>query len=238
MNKTNIDWCDFSWNPITGCLHNCNFCYGKAIAERFTPKNKLGHDCTQPEDRKLHEIRYKSQPFKYGFKPTFHSYRINEPRRFKKPSKIFVCSMADLFGDWVPSEWIYQVINTVRKCPQHTFIFLTKNPKRYYEFYNMPENCWRGVTIMKGKAKVFPLLDKGIRFASFEPLLGDIEMTGCSFDWIILGAMSGPKTNKYKPRIEWIKNILRQADERKIPVFMKENLKTVWKDKLRKEFPK
>ena len=236
MNRTRIDWCNFSWNPVTGCLHNCNFCYARNIAYRFTPKNKLGHDCTQPS-RRLHEIRYKSQAFKYGFKPTLHSYRLNEPFRIKKPSKIFVCSMADLFGDWVPLGWIAQIVNTAKQCPQHVFQFLTKNSKRYYGI-QMPSNCWRGVTITKGKAKVFPLVDSGIRFVSFEPLLGDIKMTGYSFDWIIIGVMSGPKANKYKPRVEWIENILKQADERKIPVYMKDNLRSVWQDKLRKEFPK
>lgn len=236
MNKTKIEWCNYTFNPVTGCLHNCHFCYAKNIAHRFTPKNKLGDDCTQPENKKLHEIRYKSQSYKYGFKPTLHSYRLNEPLKLKKSSKIFVCSMADLFGDWIPNEWIYKVISIAEKCFQHTFQFLTKNPKRYYGI-QMPDNCWRGVTITKGITKIFPLIDNGIRFASFEPLLGNIKMRDCPFDWIIIGAMTGQKSLKYQPKVKWIENILKQADKNKIPVFMKNNLVTVWKGKLRQEFP-
>jgi len=74
MNKTKIEWCDYTWNPVVGCLHNCQYCYAKQIAIRFTPKFKLGHDCTQPKEKNIQEIRYKGQPFKYGFKPTLHSY--------------------------------------------------------------------------------------------------------------------------------------------------------------------
>ncbi|NQT33243.1 MAG: DUF5131 family protein, partial [Candidatus Omnitrophica bacterium] len=106
----------------------------------------------------------------------------------------------------------------------------------YYKF-PMPDNCWRGVTITKGEARVFPLVDSGIRFASFEPLLGEIQMKGCPFDWIILGSLTGPGSKKYQPKVEWIENILRQADEYNVPVFMKNSLSKIWNKPLCQKFP-
>ena len=141
MNGPNnpIGWTNWTWNPISGCKNGCKYCYARKIATRFTPKNRLGDDCTQPGNG-LHEIRYKSQPFKYGFEPTLHSYRLYEPLIMKEPSKIFVCSMADLFGEWVPDEWIHKVLKIVKQCPQHVFQFLTKNSSRYKNF-DFPKNC-------------------------------------------------------------------------------------------------
>ncbi|HDY68985.1 MAG TPA: DUF5131 family protein [Candidatus Scalindua sp.] len=208
MNKSKIEWTDYTWNPVTGCKKGCFYCYGKKINDRF------GKD----------------------FKPRMWWDRLDQPIKEKKPSKIFVCSMADLFGDWLPDDTINYVLDTVRKCPHHTFQFLTKNPKRYY-WFPMPDNCWRGVTITKGKAKIFSLVDSGIRFVSCEPLLGWIDFKGCSFDWIIIGAMTGHLAKKYQPKYEWIQDILYHADSSKIPVFMKNNLKPIWKGKLRQEFP-
>jgi len=93
MNRTRIEWCDFTWNPVTGCYHGCDYCYARRIAHRFFPKT-------------------------VGFNPYFWRDRLREPLALKKPARIFVCSMADLFGDWVPREWIEAVFETVRDCPR------------------------------------------------------------------------------------------------------------------------
>ncbi len=97
MNKTKIEWCDYTWNPVTGCLHRCgDFCYAKKMAYRL--KGRYGYPADEP------------------FRPTFRPERIREPLEVKKSSKIFVVSMGDLFGDWVPSEWINSVLDTVEKA--------------------------------------------------------------------------------------------------------------------------
>ncbi|MCL2461960.1 MAG: phage Gp37/Gp68 family protein, partial [Defluviitaleaceae bacterium] len=70
-------------------------------------------------------------PYPFYFKPTFHRYRLGEPARMKKPKNIFVCSMADMFGDWVPDEWIKAVFEACEAIPRHRYLFLTKNPARY-----------------------------------------------------------------------------------------------------------
>lgn len=74
--------------------------------------------------------------YPYGFEPTLHRYLLDKPQHWKKPRNIFVCSMADLFGDWVPDEWIEEVFKACEKAPQHRYIFLTKNPSRYMQMYN------------------------------------------------------------------------------------------------------
>ena len=153
-NKTKIDWADATWNPVTGCLHGCEYCYARRIAERFgsnlmpiftnypvldEPVRSGGFDCG------------KNQPYPFDFTPTFHRYRLDEPARWTRPRNIFVCSMADLFGEWVPDGWIQEVINACLAAPQHRFLFLTKNPGRYCHLERagiMPkgDNFWFGAT--------------------------------------------------------------------------------------------
>lgn len=105
MNKTRIDWCDMTWNPITGCLNDCEYCYARRIANRF------GGDFTMAREGKFLTLHQKpDNPYPDKFSPTFHRYRLNEPQRKAKSQNIFVCSMADLFGEWVPDEWIHERI--------------------------------------------------------------------------------------------------------------------------------
>ena len=137
--------------------------------------------------------------------------------------------MADLFGDWVSSEWISKIIDVARDNPQHTFQFLTKNPRRYLEF-EFPENCWLGATIEKGSADVVIGTRLGqmneikenrpnlFCFISIEPLLGDFKYDDLSgFDLVIVGAMTGP--NAIEPKKEWIKSIEHKN------IFWKNNIK-------------
>ena len=131
---------------------------------------------------------YSNNPFPQGFKPTFYPNRLDEPIVRDKPSRIFVSDMGDLFGDWVPKEWIEDVLRAVRQCPQHTFLFLTKNPKRYREF-EFPENAWIGTSIENQAAadERIPLLlqaPAAVRFISVEPLLGAINLFNIGFNGI------------------------------------------------------
>lgn len=155
--KTKIDWCDSTWNPVTGCLHGCKYCYARRIAERFSAEEKCltfvgdtkflsPYELEQPA-----EYKGKKEPYPFGFSPTLHRYRLDEPKKWEKPRTIFVCSMADLFGEWVPDEWIETVINACLAAPQHRYLFLTKNPGRYCHLERagiMPkgDNFWFGAT--------------------------------------------------------------------------------------------
>lgn len=162
---TKIDWCHSTWNPVTGCLHGCEYCYARRIAERFG-----GYDCCTKineaaliNDRSLEspelmetwenlifqrwskkdengaptaDARLIDAPYPFGFTPTLHRRKLDEPQHWKKPRTIFVCSMADLFGEWVPEAWIQEVFDACDKAPQHRYLFLTKNPKRLQSMYN------------------------------------------------------------------------------------------------------
>lgn len=146
--KTKIDWADATWNPVTGCLHGCEYCYARRIAERFGSKQMpifadypVLHEPVRCTDtyaymRDIGISTGKIQPYPFDFLPTFHRYKLDEPQRWKKPRTIFVCSMADLFGDWVPDEWITEVFKACEAAPWHRYLFLTKNPTRLCKMAN------------------------------------------------------------------------------------------------------
>ena len=131
--KTKIDWADATWNPVTGCLHGCEYCYARRIARRFGDIScDDGQLHVQAKNVNSYEDAVHSGPYPFGFSPTFHRNILSDPKHWKKPRTIFVCSMADLFGEWVPDEWIRAVFEACEAAPQHRYIFLTKNPARLW----------------------------------------------------------------------------------------------------------
>lgn len=188
LNKTAIEWTDRTWNPVTGCLHGCPYCYARKIAERFKG----------------------SKAWPEGFQPRFHPARLNDPAKMKKPATIFVCSMADLFGEWVEPSWIWSVFEAMEAAPQHTYIMLTKNPEKMKRFApergdqprGVKENWWFGASITRqiDVPKIESLLKMdGNRFISFEPLLERLELPNLIDTWkgpqikqVIIGAQTNP----------------------------------------------
>ena len=240
MNKTKIDWCDSTWNPVTGCLHRCEYCYARGIANRF------GFGAYEPniDERVLIEPAIsggKKVPYPFNFEPTFHKYRLNEYQN-KKGRNIFVCSMADLFGDWVPDEWIEEVLKACEKAPQHNYLFLTKNPERYEKILDryMPPNMWFGwsQTGPAGNKCDFTTHHSIKTFISIEPLLEpfkEFHIRGA--DWVIIGAETGRRKDKVAPERKWIEDIVNKCREGNIPVFMKSSLADIWGEPLIQEFP-
>lgn len=165
--KTKIDWADTTWNPVTGCLHGCEYCYARRIAKRFGCHMTPDSDCPVIDRPVRNTDTYAYMrlagisagainPYPFDFTPTFHRYRLDIPKRWQRPRTIFVCSMADLFGAWVPDEWIEEVFDACQKAPQHRYLFLTKNPGRYCDLYRsgkLPggDNYWYGVTYDHGE---------------------------------------------------------------------------------------
>lgn len=207
MNRTKIEWTDYTWNPITGCKHGCWYCYAKKLTQRF---------------KKI---------FPNGFEPTFYPERLKEPWEHKKPSKIFVCSIADLFAPWTPSKWREFVMDSMLMCPiKHTFQILTKSPENIPKWVGYPSNFWFGTTVttehedMKNIEEIRNVNAK-VRFVSFEPLLGapdfsehDLE----GIDWIIIGKLTGSKRVQLKN--DWLIDIREEAKFWDIPIFEKNNL--------------
>lgn len=264
MNKTDIEWCDYTWNPVTGCMHPCEYCYARRLANRFKGEiypNKVyatencslklykstgygfyeNHEIDKPVRNKVGRV----VPYPFSFKPTFHRYRLEEPQNLKKSSRIFVVSMGDLFGEWVPDSWIGDVIEACKYARKHTYLFLTKNPKRYHAWGEIfSNNHWLGTSIntQNDISRVDDLIDfycTGEKFLSIEPLLGEIELplksTGVLhrwIDWVIIGAQTGPGAKPPKP--EWVQSIIDQCRAAGVPVFLKDNLN--WPEKIQ-EFP-
>jgi len=230
FNQTNenIDWARWTWNPVTGCRHNCPYCYARDIANRF-----YGH-----------------------FNPQFHPERLSAPRNTKLPAKakedigyrnVFVCSMADLFGHWVPQEWIDQVLRVVGENPQWNFIFLTKNPRRYLEIPDWPANCWIGATAdcqlrYNMAVEVFKKLQvKNVKFLSFEPLEEEIEVLVEDFrhiDWVIIGGRSKTaRMPEAQPEWPWVERIVSAARKTGVAIYYKPNLKIPPGKMAYKEYP-
>lgn len=223
FNRTNdnIEWAKWSWNPATGCEHGCTYCYARDIANRF---------------------------WKQGFKPTYYPVRLDAPKNTKISDKeknisgihnVFVCSMADLFGDWVDKSWIIEVINTVKKHKEWNFLFLTKNPKRLTEF-TFPDNAWVGATVdvqrrVKPTETAFKKVKAKVKFVSCEPLLNKVKFNELSiFDWLIIGGKSKSSLEpEMQPKWEWVESLLNQARDTKVKVYFKPNLKV-----RPKEYPK
>jgi len=207
-----IDWTDWSANPISGCLHGCDYCYMHRMEKRFPGI----------------------------MKPAFHPHRLDDLKKLKKPSKIFVGSSGDMWGAWVPDEWIEAVLDVVRHCPQHIFQFLTKNPVRYGDFPPLP-NAWYGTTVdgTKRTKNNISLLVQGIqpcsaiRFVSFEPLLAPVVPDLFGISWAIVGANSNHGAKK--PPDRWANQIIDNAHYWDCAVWVKDNYK--YNERI-KEFPK
>ena len=192
MNKTAIDWPYrplFTHNPIMGCKTGCVYCYAKRMNTRFKWIPSWEN-------------------------PVFFHKRLTDPLKYKKPLVIFVGSMCDMFGDWICSDWIKEIIYNCLGSPQHTFMFLTKNPKRYLDF-DFPDNCMLGCTITHdGESAIINrdimkrLKMKGNRtFVSIEPIFSGFSGINFSmFDLVIIGAQTGHKP--VMPQREWIDSII------------------------------
>ncbi len=178
-----ISWASWSWNPVTGCLHGCKYCYAREIAT--SERAKAG--------------------FPAGFTPLFHPERLDAPANTTIPAKhhddpawrrVFVCSMADLYGRWVPEEWISQVHKSMLNSPDWQYILLTKFPARYVGL-DLPAGAWVGTSVDEQKRvriaeDAFRKIDGvKVKWLSLEPLLEPLQFEDLSmFDWVVIGAQT------------------------------------------------
>ncbi len=235
----------YTWNPTGGCHHGCTWqmpdgsltqCYAKTIAERFTSGYPNG--------------------FEYHY---WRPHSLNSPLRVKEKSGIFVGSMADLFGHWVPEEQIRQVLDVMEEAHWHTFQTLSKFPIRLPKFNPFPDNVWVGVSLpaghlmsenggaraLKAYLRHMKNIDANVRFMSIEPLWFDVAPVfeawletedKLPFEWAIIGAASNG-SRVFQPEVKWTMSLIELLEEWRIPVFFKGNMdREYWRD-WREEFP-
>ncbi len=218
-----IEWAQWTWNPVTGCEHGCAYCYARDITE------KRGG----------------------SFEPTIYPARLTAPRTQDVPSdasddvayrNIFTCSMADLFGAWVPTEWVERVLEEARRNPRWNFLCLTKFPQRAVEF-DLPDNFWMGATVDRQERvriveKVFARVKSKTRWISCEPLLTPLRFERLDiFHWVVVGGASRTRTTpRWIPPLDWLAQLHQQVRAANLPIFYKSN--TGLPDELRlREFP-
>lgn len=253
LSPTGIEYGDCAWNFASGCGNNIDGkckaggfkCWAYSISQRFE-----GH-------------------YPNGFKPTIYPEALLSPLYLKKPSRILCAFMGDLFwncpefnpqGHIYKSEYLITVnqLDTLREmlfwvieqCPQHTFLFLTKQPQNLIKWSPFPDNCWVGVSVTNPSmlceaSYMLKNVEAKIKYLSFEPLIDFEQLPGTldwqrwieynltfynKINWVIIGSQTKP----YKPpKIEWVKEIVEACDKAGIPVFLKDNLKPliITKDK-------
>ena len=237
MNKTKIAWCDYTWNPVSGCTkvsEGCRNCYAASIAKRFWG------------ERRFSDV-------------ICHEDKLNEPLKVKKPARVFVNSMSDLFHPDVSYDFAIDVFYRMALFNRNTYIVLTKRPERMIEFFKKWDdaimvwqsigrpyfkfplrNVWLGVSIENQQTadERIPLLlqtEAAVRFVSYEPALGPVDfykacgldshiapqfswIKGNGIDWVIMGCESGPKRRPMS--LDWARSMRDQCQDANVTFFV------------------
>ena len=214
--RSRIEWTDATWNPIRGCSKvspGCGHCYAETFAERF--RGVPGH------------------PFEHGFDLRIVPEKLNQPLSWRRPRRVFVNSMSDLFHEAVPSDYIAAVGSVMKRAGRHTFQVLTKRHDRMrrllegeLRWMGALANVWFGVSAENrrhGLPRIEALrrIPAVVRFVSMEPLLenlGDIDLT--EIHWVIVGGESGPRARAI--RTDWVVDVERQCRAQGVPFFFKQ----------------
>ena len=208
---SSIEWTEATWNPVTGCdkvSPGCAHCYAERMARRLQAMGQ----------RNYHD----------GFAVRTHEHMLGHPLRWKKPLRIFVNSMSDLFHADIPVEFIERVFGVMNKANWHQYQVLTKRSQRLRELsdrMNWQPQIWMGVSV-ENQRHAFRIDDlrrtgAAVKFLSLEPLLGplpDLNLEG--IDWVIVGGESGPGARPMRP--EWVAGIQEQCARARVKFFFKQ----------------
>lgn len=212
---TPIEWTDVTWNPVTGCTKlspGCDHCYAERFAERW--RGTPGH------------------PYEQGFELKLWPARLEHPRKWKRPQRIFVNSMSDLFHKKVPRGFIDRVFDVMESVDRHTYQVLTKRStlmRAYildrYAGGPPPAHIWLGVSVedRARRKRISHLQDTAaaVRFVSFEPLIGPVGRVNLDgIQWLIVGGESGPRARPM--REEWALELLGQCKSYRASFFFKQ----------------
>lgn len=209
--NSSIEWTEATWNPVTGCTkisEGCRHCYAATMAKRLVAMNNP---------------RYEN-----GFNVTLHHDLIELPLKWKRPKRIFVNSMSDLFHKDVPDEFILQVFQTMEKASWHTFQILTKRSDRLAELAPLlpwPKNVWIGVSVenedVSYRINDLRKVPAHVRFLSLEPLIGPLDHLDLTdIHWVIVGGESGAGARPMKE--EWVRSIRNQCKRQHVAFFFKQ----------------
>ena len=218
---TKIEWTDQSWNPVIGCTRvsaGCDNCYMFASFPRWRAMGVRGYDGEPDEVRLMPE-------------------RLEQPYRWRKPRKVFVNSMSDLFHPRVPFEYITRVFDVMRDTPHHIYQVLTKRPGRIPAWWEQngasfegewPANVWIGTSVENQKyaprIAVLERVPAPVRFVSAEPLLDALDLSEYlrrdALQWVIVGGESGHRARDME--IEWARELRDQCSQYGVPFFLKQ----------------
>ena len=216
--QTKIEWADATWNPVRGCTKispGCKHCYAEVFAERF--RGVPGH------------------PFEQGFDLKLVPSKLEDPLKWKRPRRVFVNSMSDLFHEDIPEDYIWSVAHVMMEANRHTYQILTKRADRLCRMLNgrlreaaKASHIWWGVSV-EDQARAderIPLLmasEAAVRWLSLEPLLGRIDLSrwlGDGIQWVVVGGESGRNARPCDHK--WIRSIVRQCMNACVPRFVKQ----------------
>ena len=220
-----IEWTDATWNPVTGCTKvspGCRNCYAERFSERF--RDVPGH------------------PYQQGFDLRLWPERLHIPLSWRKPRRVFVNSMSDLFHEAVPDRFIEHAFETMAQVPHHTFQLLTKRAQRFVEWSQhrytrlgkgrkgkkaWPQNVWAGVSVESQdflwRVRALRRVPSIIRFVSFEPLIAAVRLDPAllrGIDWVIVGGESGPGARRMLD--SWVRDIRGICETHRISFFFKQ----------------
>jgi protein gp37 len=210
--KSPIQWTDATWNPSTGCSKvspGCKNCYAERLSHRL---HKMGNP-----------------KYKHEFRFTLHKNTLDLPLKWKKPRKIFVNSMSDLFHESMPEDFLEKCFKIMEKADWHVYQVLTKRPHRMLsftkEYGKIPDHVWLGTSVelamYNPRIEILKQVPAKTKFISFEPLLGpigDVDLSGVS--WAIVGGESGPNHRSIKG--EWVREIRKNSQRQGVAFFFKQ----------------
>lgn len=239
MDGSKIEWTDATWNPLRGCSRvseGCRNCYAERIAARFSSEVWDGpHDAVA--------VMTKDGP-RWTGKVNLVESKLDQPLHWKKPRRIFVNSMSDLFHENIRLEWFQRIYDVMRRASQHSFQVLTKRSERMNKLVGAcgPDgplpNVWWGVSIEDQATadERIPFLlqtPAAVRWVSYEPALGPVdfeqavyksgrlpESEGLGFSWCVIGGESGPGARPFD--LSWARNTLAQCKRAGVAVFVKQ----------------
>ena len=210
-NRSHIEWTDATWNPVTGCTKvspGCKFCYAERLASRLKAMGQRN--------------------YRNGFKLTLQPHMLEHPFQWRRPSRVFVNSMSDLFHDEVPTDYILQVFNTMQRAHWHEYQVLTKRSERLLALspvLNWQPQIWMGVSVESSdflfRVDHLRKTSAHVKFLSVEPLIGrvgEIDLRG--IDWVIVGGESGPGARPMDPA--WVREIRECCVRTRVPFFFKQ----------------